>query len=106
MWALERFFVIVNPPQGGAIPKDLKIDIAVQPLTGRLPEKRYGGRIEHCAGSCNTTTKCVRCAGDLAHSDDVWKARKAAARRWPLLRLRPPDSAAGTSCGSPRPSRQ
>ena len=35
------FFVIVEPPPGGAIPKDLKIKIGVQPESGRLPEAVY-----------------------------------------------------------------
>ena len=42
---IGTFFVIVDAPKGGSIPKDLKIDIAVQPVSGRLPEKRYGGRL-------------------------------------------------------------
>ena len=33
------FFVMVDPPAGGKIPGDLKVDVAVQPLTGRLAGK-------------------------------------------------------------------
>ena len=47
---IGTFFIMVNAPPGGAIPKDLKIDIGVQPVTGRLPEKRYGGRIQQLRG--------------------------------------------------------
>jgi hypothetical protein len=36
------FFVIVNAPKTGKLPDDLKFDIGVQPVTGRLPEARYG----------------------------------------------------------------
>jgi hypothetical protein len=43
---IGTFWVMVNPATGSTIPKDLKIDIGVQPVTARLPEKRYGGRIE------------------------------------------------------------
>jgi hypothetical protein len=38
---IGTFFVLVGPLKNGVIPKDLKIDIGVQPLTGRLPEARY-----------------------------------------------------------------
>jgi hypothetical protein len=44
------FFVMVDPPPGGAIPADLKVDIAVQPLTGRLPEKIYHAWRENLHG--------------------------------------------------------
>jgi hypothetical protein len=35
------FYVFLEPGPGGAIPNDLKIQIGVQPLTGRLPETFY-----------------------------------------------------------------
>jgi hypothetical protein len=35
------FFVIVDPAPGAKIPTDLKMEVAVQPETGRLPEKSY-----------------------------------------------------------------
>jgi hypothetical protein len=35
------FYVFVEPAPGGTIPDDLKIQIGVQPLTGRLPEVLY-----------------------------------------------------------------
>jgi hypothetical protein len=35
------FYVFVEPAPGGAIPDDLKIEIGVQPLSGRLPERFY-----------------------------------------------------------------
>ena len=36
------FFVIIDPPQGSAVPTDMKVQVAVQPVSGRLPEKAYG----------------------------------------------------------------
>ena len=36
------FFVIVDPPQGSSVPADIKVQVAVQPVSGRLPEKIYG----------------------------------------------------------------
>jgi hypothetical protein len=44
------FFVMVDPPPGGKIPGDLKVDVAVQPLTGRLPEKSYSAWRENLRG--------------------------------------------------------
>jgi hypothetical protein len=35
------FYVFVEPAPGGMVPDDLKIQIGVQPVTGRLPEKFY-----------------------------------------------------------------
>jgi hypothetical protein len=35
------FYVFVEPAPGGTIPDDLKIEIAVQPVSGRLPETFY-----------------------------------------------------------------
>jgi hypothetical protein len=35
------FYVFVEPPPGGTVPNDLKIQIGVQPATGRLPETFY-----------------------------------------------------------------
>jgi hypothetical protein len=35
------FFVIANAPQGGSLPQDLKITVAVQPVSGRLAEVTY-----------------------------------------------------------------
>jgi hypothetical protein len=36
------FFVIIDPPKGGSVPADMKVQVAVQPVSGRLPEKSYG----------------------------------------------------------------
>ena len=35
------FFVVANPPPGGSLPQDLKIAVAVQPVSGRLAEVTY-----------------------------------------------------------------
>ncbi len=35
------FFVFVEPAPGGTVPKDLKVQIGVQPESGRLPEVVY-----------------------------------------------------------------
>jgi hypothetical protein len=35
------FWIMVDPPPGGAVPNDLHVRLAVQPLDGRLPERVY-----------------------------------------------------------------
>lgn len=36
------FFVTIEPPQGKSVPGDIKVEIAVQPVSKRLPEAKYG----------------------------------------------------------------
>jgi hypothetical protein len=36
------FFVIIDPPNGSSVPADIKVQVAVQPVSGRLPERIYG----------------------------------------------------------------
>jgi hypothetical protein len=50
------FFVMVDPPAGGKIPNDLKVNVAVQPLTGRLPEKQYAAWRENLHGQVEYKT--------------------------------------------------
>jgi len=38
---IGRFWVMVNPPPGGTVPQDLAVQVGVQPVSGRLKEKRY-----------------------------------------------------------------
>jgi hypothetical protein len=38
------FFVMLDPPPGGTVPDDVAVEIAVQPITGRLEEARHGAR--------------------------------------------------------------
>jgi hypothetical protein len=35
------FFVVIDPAKGAAVPSDMKVRIAVQPVSKRLPEKTY-----------------------------------------------------------------
>ena len=35
------FFVLIDPPKGSSVPGDMKVQLAVQPVSGRLPEKTY-----------------------------------------------------------------
>jgi hypothetical protein len=35
------FFVIINRPPGSSVPSDMKVQVAVKPVSGRLPETTY-----------------------------------------------------------------
>ncbi len=47
---IGTFFVIVNAPPGGEIPADLRVEIAVQPASGRLTEVAYPAEREDLHG--------------------------------------------------------
>jgi len=51
------FYVIVNPPPGGAIPANLKIEIGVRPVTGRLAEAIYPTQLENLHGQVQYRTE-------------------------------------------------
>jgi hypothetical protein len=38
---IGSFFVVIDPPKGGSVPADMKVQVIVQPVSGRLPEKTY-----------------------------------------------------------------
>jgi hypothetical protein len=38
---IGSFFVVIDPPRGGTVPSDMKVQVAVQPASGRLAEKTY-----------------------------------------------------------------
>jgi hypothetical protein len=35
------FWVMVDPPPGGSVPKDVKVQLAIGPVSGRIPEVTY-----------------------------------------------------------------
>jgi hypothetical protein len=63
------FFVIVDPPPGSRIPDDLKIDIGIQPESGRLPEVVYRAERDDTRGQVEYRT--------LAQfdRDEFWRVR-------------------------------
>lgn len=63
------FFVLVDPPPGGTVPKDLKIQIAVQPATGRLPEAVYWAWVEDQKGQVEYKAEAQ------FDQQEVWKVR-------------------------------
>jgi hypothetical protein len=40
------FWVIVDPPPGGSVPKDLKVTVTVQPVSGRIPERSFTAPVD------------------------------------------------------------
>jgi hypothetical protein len=38
---IGSFFVVIDPPKGGSVPADMKVQVIVQPVSGRLSEKTY-----------------------------------------------------------------
>jgi len=54
---LGTFFVMVEAPPGGAIPGDLKIDLGIQPVNGRLAEVIYPTRREDLRGQVEFKTE-------------------------------------------------
>jgi hypothetical protein len=44
------FFVIVNPLPGGEVPSDLKVQVSVEPVSGRLKEVSYPAERENLRG--------------------------------------------------------
>ena len=47
---IGTFFVILEPPEGGTIPEDLKVEVEVQPASGRLPESHHAAVREGVSG--------------------------------------------------------
>src|SRR5471030_464117 len=35
------FFIVIDPPKGGSVPSDMRVQVSVQPVNGRLPMKTY-----------------------------------------------------------------
>ena len=35
------FFIVIDAPKGGSVPSDMKVQVSVQPVSGRLPVKTY-----------------------------------------------------------------
>ena len=63
------FYVIVDPAPGGTIPKDLKVEIGIQPESGRLPEVLYNAERDDTRGQVDYKT--------LAQfdRDEFWRVR-------------------------------
>ena len=47
---IGTFFVILEPVEGSTLPEDVKVEIGVRPVTGRLAEAHYGAVREGVRG--------------------------------------------------------
>jgi hypothetical protein len=63
------FFVLVDPLPGRKVPNDLRIQIAVQPATGRLPEAVYWAWVEDQKGQVEYKAEAQ------FDQQEVWKVR-------------------------------
>jgi hypothetical protein len=61
------FYVIVDAPPGGVIPPDLKIEIGVRPVTGRLAEVIYPTQLEKMRGHVQYGTEAQFDQQELWH---------------------------------------
>ena len=64
---IGTFFVILDPPPGGKIPGDLKLEIGVQPVSGRLAEVRYPMRRDELNGQLQYKTEVN------FDADEIWR---------------------------------
>jgi hypothetical protein len=63
------FYVIVDPVPEGTIPKDLKVQIAIQPESGRLPEVLYNAERDDTRGQVDYKTLVQ------FDRDEFWRVR-------------------------------
>jgi hypothetical protein len=66
---IGTFFVMVDPMPGGSVPKDLKIQIGVQPVSGRLAEVVYSAWPEDQRGQIEFKTEVQ------FDQQEYWKVR-------------------------------
>jgi hypothetical protein len=64
---IGTFFVILDAPPGGKIPGDLKLEIGVQPGSGRLAEVRYPMRRDELNGQLQYKTEVN------FDADEIWR---------------------------------
>jgi hypothetical protein len=63
------FFVMVDPLPGASVPADLKIQIGVTPVSGRLPEAMYWAWREKLRGQVEFKSEVQ------FDQDEIWKVR-------------------------------
>jgi hypothetical protein len=63
------FFVMVDPPPGGSVPADLKIQVGVQPESRRLAEVVYPAWREKLRGQVEFKTEVQ------FDADEIWRVR-------------------------------
>ncbi len=63
------FFVMVDPPKGGTVPTDLRVQIGIQPVSGRLAEVVYPAWREKLKGQVEFKTEVH------FDADEMWRVR-------------------------------
>jgi hypothetical protein len=63
------FFIMVDPLPGGSIPKDLKVQVGVQPVSGRLAEVVYPAQLQDLRGQVEYKTEVQ------FDQQEFWKVR-------------------------------
>jgi len=63
------FWIMVDPPPGGTVPSDLKFQVGVQPVSGRLPEVVYKSWPEKARGLVQFKSEVQ------FDQDEMWKVR-------------------------------
>jgi hypothetical protein len=66
---IGTFFVMVDPLPGSVVPRDVKVQIGVQPVSGRLPEVVYGTWPENQRGQIEFKTEVQ------FDQQEFWKVR-------------------------------
>jgi len=66
---IGTFFVMVDPSPGGSVPADLKVQVGVQPESGRLAEVVYPAWREKLRGQVEFKTEVQ------FDADEIWRVR-------------------------------
>jgi hypothetical protein len=66
---IGTFYVMVDPPPGGTVPKDLKVEMGIQPVSRRLSEVLYTAHLEPLHGQVQYKAEVTLDAQEL------WRVR-------------------------------
>ena len=93
------FFVLVDPVPGGKVPDDLKVQIGIQPESGRLPEVLYtADRDRHARTGRIQGSRPNSIAMNSGACGWSCRVRKAVEKRFRGSKPRLPDTGAGICC--------
>ena len=95
---LGTFFVMVEAPPGGAIPGDLKIDLGIQPVSGRLAEVIYPTRREDLRGQVEFKTEVNFDRQDFFRARLIWHSAQGDGESSASVGRTPRDSVDGIYC--------
>jgi hypothetical protein len=84
------FYVIVDPPPGSTIAPDLKIEIGVRPVTGRLAEAIYPTQLENLHGQVQYRTEAQFDQQELWHVRLIVKSSRGGGEASADVEVTPP----------------